>query len=76
MPNLFSSDNFVTVEPEVLTIGDRWLWNALILGLTTIPLLLRSPTMPDYRVPGQLRSALRLQNQVMITLWKWHQLRP
>ena len=26
MSNLFNSDNFATVEPEVLTIGDRWVW--------------------------------------------------
>ena len=32
MPNLFDSDNFSTVEPEVLTIGDRWLWKRTDLG--------------------------------------------
>ena len=32
MANLFSSDNFPTVEPEVLTIGDRWLWKRTDLG--------------------------------------------
>ena len=32
MPNLFDSDNFSTVEPEVLTIGDRWVWKRTDLG--------------------------------------------
>ncbi len=32
MSNLFSSDNYPTVEPEVLTIGDRWLWKRTDLG--------------------------------------------
>ena len=32
MPNLFDSDNFPTVEPEVLTIGDRWVWKRTDLG--------------------------------------------
>ena len=30
--NLFDSDNFPTVEPEVLTIGDRWVWKRTDLG--------------------------------------------
>ena len=32
MSNLFNSDNFSTVEPEVLTIGDRWVWKRTDLG--------------------------------------------
>ena len=32
MSNLFDSDNYPTVEPEVLTIGDRWLWKRTDLG--------------------------------------------
>ena len=32
MSNLFSSDNYPTVEPEVLIIGDRWLWKRTDLG--------------------------------------------
>ena len=32
MPNLFDSDNFPTVEPEILTIGDRWVWKRTDLG--------------------------------------------
>ena len=32
MSNLFSSDNYPTVEPEVLTIGDRWVWKRTDLG--------------------------------------------
>ena len=32
MSNLFDSDNYPTVEPEVLTIGDRWLWKRNDLG--------------------------------------------
>ena len=30
--NAFDSDNFPTVEPEVLTIGDRWVWKRTDLG--------------------------------------------
>ena len=30
--NAFDSDNFATVEPEVLTIGDRWVWKRTDLG--------------------------------------------
>ena len=32
MSNAFDSNNFPTVEPEVLTIGDRWLWKRTDLG--------------------------------------------
>ena len=32
MSNLFSSDNYPTVEPEVLIIGYRWLWKRTDLG--------------------------------------------
>ena len=32
MVNAFDSDNFKTVEPEVLTIGDRWVWKRTDLG--------------------------------------------
>ena len=32
MANAFDSDNFKTVEPEVLTIGDRWVWKRTDLG--------------------------------------------
>ena len=32
MSNLFDSDNYPTVEPEVLTIGDRWVWKRTDLG--------------------------------------------
>ena len=32
MSNLFDSDNYPTDEPEVLTIGDRWLWKRTDLG--------------------------------------------
>ena len=32
MTNAFDSDNFATVEPEVLTIGDRWAWKRTDLG--------------------------------------------
>ena len=32
MSNLFSSYNYPTVEPEVLIIGDRWLWKRTDLG--------------------------------------------
>ena len=37
MSNLFDSDNYPTVEPEVLTIGDRWLWKRTDLGLDYPP---------------------------------------
>ena len=30
--NAFDSDNFATVEPEVLTIGDRWVWKRTDVG--------------------------------------------
>lgn len=30
--NAFDCDNFATVEPEVLTIGDRWVWKRTDLG--------------------------------------------
>ena len=30
--NAFDSDNFPKVEPEVLTIGDRWVWKRTDLG--------------------------------------------
>ena len=30
--NAFDSDNFATVEPEILTIGDRWVWKRTDLG--------------------------------------------
>ena len=30
--NEFDSDNFPTVEPEVLTISDRWVWKRTNLG--------------------------------------------
>ena len=30
--NAFNSDNYPPVEPEVLTIGDRWLWKRKDLG--------------------------------------------
>ena len=32
MSNLFDSDNYPTVEPKVLTIGDRWLWKRTDFG--------------------------------------------
>ena len=32
MANAFDTDNFFTVEPEVLTIGDRWVWKRTDLG--------------------------------------------
>lgn len=32
MANAFDSDNFPTVEPEILIIGDRWLWKRTDLG--------------------------------------------
>ena len=32
MINLFDSDNFPTVLPEVFTIGDRWVWKRTDLG--------------------------------------------
>ena len=32
MSNLFDSDNYPTFEPEVLTIGDRWVWKRTDLG--------------------------------------------
>ena len=32
MRNLFNSDNYPKVEPEVLTIGDRWVWKRTDLG--------------------------------------------
>ena len=31
--NVFDSDNFATVEPEVLTIGARWVWKRTDLGI-------------------------------------------
>ncbi len=30
--NAFDSDNFASVEPEILTIGDRWVWKRTDLG--------------------------------------------
>ena len=69
MSNLFDSDNYPTVEPEVLTIGDRWLWKRTDLGTTHHPVM-HFPTMPDYKVLGQLRLASQLQNLVTITWWK------
>ena len=35
--NAFDSDNFATVEPEVLTIGDRWVWKRTDLGTAYSP---------------------------------------
>ena len=35
--NAFDSDNFATVEPEVLTIGDRWVWKRTDLGTNYPP---------------------------------------
>ncbi len=35
--NAFDSDNFATVEPEVLTIGDRWVWKRKDLGTAYSP---------------------------------------
>ena len=32
MSNAFDSNNFPKVEPEVLTIGDRWVWKITDLG--------------------------------------------
>jgi len=32
MSNLFSSDNYPSVELEVLTIWDRWVWKRTDLG--------------------------------------------
>ena len=35
--NAFDSDNFATVEPEILTIGDRWVWKRTDLGTNYPP---------------------------------------
>ena len=32
MSNLFSSDNYPTVKPDILTVGDRWVWKRTDLG--------------------------------------------
>ena len=32
MSNFFDLDNFPTVEPEPLIIGDRWVWKRTDLG--------------------------------------------
>tara|TARA_Y100000310_G_C20197380_1_gene585303 strand:- start:1 stop:585 length:585 start_codon:yes stop_codon:yes gene_type:complete len=37
MADLFDSTNYPTTEPEVLTIGDRWVWKRTDLGSTYAP---------------------------------------
>lgn len=37
MANLFSSAEYPTTEPEVLTLGDRWLWKREDLGADYAP---------------------------------------
>ena len=37
MADLFDSDNYPTTEPEVLVIGDRWVWKRTDLGSTYAP---------------------------------------
>jgi len=37
MADLFDSDNYPTTEPEVLTVGDRWVWKRTDIGSTYAP---------------------------------------
>jgi len=37
MNNLFDSTQYPTTEPEVLTIGDRWVWKRTDIGSTYAP---------------------------------------
>ena len=37
MADLFDSANYPTTEPEVLTIGDRWVWKRTDIGSTYAP---------------------------------------
>jgi len=37
MADLFDSDNYPTTEPEVIVIGDRWVWKRTDLGSTYAP---------------------------------------
>ena len=37
MKNLFDSGDYPTTEPEVLTVGDRWVWKRTDLGSTYAP---------------------------------------
>jgi len=37
MADLFDSTNYPTTEPEVLTIGDRWVWKRTDIGSTYAP---------------------------------------
>ena len=37
MANLFDSAEYPTTEPEVLTIGDRWVWKRTDIGSTYAP---------------------------------------
>ena len=37
MKNLFDSGDYPTTEPEVLTVGDRWVWKRTDIGGTYAP---------------------------------------
>ena len=62
--NAFDSDNFATVEPEVLTIGDRWVWKRTDLGTDYPPSSYALSYRLDCKVLGQLGllSLLFLEN--------------
>jgi len=37
MADLFDSTNYPTTEPEILVVGDRWVWKRTVIGSTYAP---------------------------------------